>query len=268
MAAITCITVYPVMGLWCFVLRLWRVHGASGSIYYHECLLPIDVVAHHIYQSYGRKSVSDLANAKINIHSQVGLGGTNESVELPLIFAMHLAHDQDGRRFLVHNSSQTSLSFDNDIRNTHLPAERRNENDEFDRIHIMREDNKGSFLRLNESNSVVKAILHKEGFGGGLNFMSTTKKVEVRCPANLCILILILILGRFFRHRRQPNLLFLLGFRTVSTRASRINRGNKAEYWTDLFKNLNNCAAVFLSSVFENCAIAGGTFSRWWRITF
>jgi hypothetical protein len=35
-----------------------------------------------------------------------------------------------------------------------------------------------------------------------------------------------------------------------------------------LFNSLNNCVAVFLSSVCENWAMAGGTLRRWCRMTF
>lgn len=38
--------------------------------------------------------------------------------------------------------------------------------------------------------------------------------------------------------------------------------------YTYLLRSLNSCVAVFLSRVCENCAMEGGTFRRWLRMTF
>jgi len=66
------------------------------------------------------------------------------------------------------HSTKASLALDDDIGNTHLAAKGRKENNEFDGINIMGDDNKGGFLCLDQSNDMVETIFDKEGFLGFL----------------------------------------------------------------------------------------------------
>lgn len=66
------------------------------------------------------------------------------------------------------HSTKTSLALDNDIRNTHLAAKGRQENNKLNGINIMSNDNERSLLGLNQGNNMVQAIFDKERFLGFL----------------------------------------------------------------------------------------------------
>ena len=55
----------------------------------------------------------------------------------------------------MNDGTKTGLALDNDIGDTHLSAKGREEDNQFDGIDIMGNDNKCSLLCFNESNSVV-----------------------------------------------------------------------------------------------------------------
>jgi len=90
---------------------------------------------------------------------QVRLGSLNERSELAGIFATDVLKRQDSSGLLMHDRAKTSLAFDNDIRYTHLTAQGRKENDEFDGVNIVSYDDERSLLCLDECNNVVQAVL-------------------------------------------------------------------------------------------------------------
>ena len=60
---------------------------------------------------------------------------------------------------LVHDSSKTSLALHDGVRNTHLAAESGQEDDELDRVDIVRDQHQRSLLSLDESDDVVETVL-------------------------------------------------------------------------------------------------------------
>lgn len=59
----------------------------------------------------------------------------------------------------MNNCSQTGLALDNGIGDTHLLAERRQENDELNGVNVVGDQDQGSLLVLNQANDVVETVL-------------------------------------------------------------------------------------------------------------
>lgn len=97
-----------------------------------------------------------------NYHLQVGLGGADDGVQLALIFALHVLNGQHCRSFLVNHSAETSLALDNDIGDAHLSAEGRKVDHQLNWVDIVRNNNQGSLLGLNEGDTVIEAVLDKK----------------------------------------------------------------------------------------------------------
>jgi len=66
------------------------------------------------------------------------------------------------RGFLVDDSAETNFAFHNDVRNTHLAAERGQEDDELNWVNIMSDDDESGLLSLNEGNDVIKSVFNKQ----------------------------------------------------------------------------------------------------------
>jgi hypothetical protein len=63
----------------------------------------------------------------------------------------------------VHNRAETSFTFDNDVRYAHLAAKSGEEYNEFNRVNIVCDDDERRFLGFDKGNTMVQAILDKEG---------------------------------------------------------------------------------------------------------
>ena len=57
----------------------------------------------------------------------------------------------------MNDRAQSSFAFDDGVRDTHFSAESGKEDDKFDRVDIIRNQNKRSFLVLNQANNVVQS---------------------------------------------------------------------------------------------------------------
>lgn len=60
---------------------------------------------------------------------------------------------------LVDDSAETGLALDDGVWDTHLPAESRKEDDELDRVNVVRDEDERGLLGLNESDDVVETVL-------------------------------------------------------------------------------------------------------------
>lgn len=74
---------------------------------------------------------------------------------------------------LVDDSSETGLALDNGVRDTHLLAERRKEDDELNGLDIVGDEDERSLLVLNEANNVVEAVLDSVGLLGNILLLLT-----------------------------------------------------------------------------------------------
>lgn len=61
----------------------------------------------------------------------------------------------------MNHSAQSRLSLDDRIRHPHLSAQRRQEDDQLNRIHIIRDQHQPRFLILHQPNDMVKPILDR-----------------------------------------------------------------------------------------------------------
>lgn len=96
-------------------------------------------------------------------HSQVGLRGTDKGAELALVLTLNVLKREDGCSLLVHDGAEAGLTLDDDVRNTHLAAERGEKDDELDRVDVVCDDDKRRLLGLNKGNTVVQTVLDKQG---------------------------------------------------------------------------------------------------------
>jgi hypothetical protein len=62
----------------------------------------------------------------------------------------------------VDDRAETSLALHNNVRDTHLAAESGEEDDELDRVDVVRDDDEAGLLGLNESDTVVEAVLDEQ----------------------------------------------------------------------------------------------------------
>ena len=181
------------------------------------------------------------------MYSQIGPRSGNEGGELAIILTANLLDGNNGCRLLVDDRSEASLSLNDDVWDTHFSTESRKENDEFDGVDVMRDNDERCLLGLDQSNDVVEAIFRINGFfcvlaGGPVNPVVKSQHVlTFWASLPLAVAVAVAVRRAFFS--------FFVSGRYLSS-------------------NLNNCVAVFLSRVCENCAMAGGTFKRWERITF
>ena len=107
--------------------------------------------------------------------------------------------NQKNAYLLVDDCAETSLALDDGVRDTHLLAERRQEDDELDGVDIVGDNNEVGLLRLDESNTVVETVLDEEGL---LRVLSLS----------------LLLLSSGLGDSIKTSLLLLLGLRAVSTR--------------------------------------------------
>ena len=62
----------------------------------------------------------------------------------------------------MNDSAETSFAFYNDIRNTHLATEGGKEDDEFDGVNIMSDDDESGLLGLDEGNNMIETIFDEQ----------------------------------------------------------------------------------------------------------
>jgi len=101
------------------------------------------------------------------------LDSGDELGELVLVLGADLGDGEDSGGLLVDDSSETGLALDNGVRDTHLLAERRKEDDEFNGLDIVGDEDERSLLVLNEANNVVETVLDSVGLLGNILLLLT-----------------------------------------------------------------------------------------------
>ena len=81
--------------------------------------------------------------------------------------------------------SEASLSLNDDVRDTHFSTESRKENDEFDGVDVMRDNDERCLLGLDQSNDVVEAIFRINGFFCALEGGPVNPIVKSHCIPHL-----------------------------------------------------------------------------------
>lgn len=96
------------------------------------------------------------------------LDGREELGELGLVLGANLGQGQDGGGLLVDDGTETGLTLDNGVRDTHLAAESGEEDNELNGVNIVGDEDEGSLLVLNEANNVVETVLDVVGLLGDI----------------------------------------------------------------------------------------------------
>jgi len=90
-----------------------------------------------------------------------------------LVFALDFMDSNNSRGLLVGYSTEMGLFLDDDIGHAHLAAESGDEDDEFDGVNVMGDDDKSGLLGLDEGNDVVKALFHEQRLFGVLRCLES-----------------------------------------------------------------------------------------------
>jgi hypothetical protein len=128
-------------------------------------------LAHHGLRLGATETTTPLATVLLELLVVVGLDGRDNGSELRLVSILDLSEGNSGSSLLVDESSETSLTLDNAVRDIHLAAESGQVEDEFNGIDIISNDNKLSLLGLDQSNDVVQTVLDDSGLLG-LNLLT------------------------------------------------------------------------------------------------
>lgn len=183
---------------------------------------------------------------------QVGLGSRDEGSELALILRLDLLDGEDGSSLLVNDCAETGLALDDDVGNAHLAAESGEEDDELDRVDVVGDDNESGLLGFDKGDTVVETVLGEKG----LLVLHDPTRMSMNSDE------------REIRGRRRRTFCASLPSAASLAAASRRAFFSWLVSGRYLLRSLKSWVAVFLSRVWENWAMAGGTFRRWARMTF
>jgi hypothetical protein len=110
----------------------------------------------------------------------------------------------------VDDRAETSLALHNNVRDTHLAAESGEEDDELDRVDVVRDDDEAGLLGLNESDTVVEAVLDEQ------RLLVLSKSWEQRAErVGQRTDLVLTVLGSGLGRSLETRLLLLLGLRAV-----------------------------------------------------
>jgi hypothetical protein len=123
------------------------------------------------------------------------LDGLDQLGQLGLVLRSDLGEGEDSGGLLVDDRSESGLALDDGVRDTHLAAERREEDDQLDGVNIVGNEDQRRLLVLDQANDVVKTILGSVGL-----------------LADIFLLLALLDGGGLLQ---QPLLLFGLALRSV-----------------------------------------------------
>ena len=95
---------------------------------------------------------------------QVSLGSRNEGGELAVVLTTNFLDGNNGGSLLVDDSPKAGLALNDHVWYAHLATESRKENDKFDGVDIVGNDNESCLFGFDESSDMIKAVLGENGF--------------------------------------------------------------------------------------------------------
>jgi len=121
---------------------------------------------------------------------EIGLRRADKGAQLLLVFASHILEGENSSRLLVHDGAETCLALDDHVRDTHLPAESGQEDDEFDRVNVIGNDNKRRLLGFDERYTVVETVFDEMRLLGvfRLGFLFLGRSLSNSIKAGLLLL--------------------------------------------------------------------------------
>jgi hypothetical protein len=96
----------------------------------------------------------------------VGLDGRDELGELSLVLSLDVSEREDGGGLAANDGTETGLTLDDGVGDTHLLAESGEEDDELDGVDVVGDDDEVGLLVLDERDDVVETGLDEEGLLG------------------------------------------------------------------------------------------------------
>ena len=93
----------------------------------------------------------------------VGLGGRDEVGEGLLVLGSDVVNGNDSRGLLAGDNTETGLSLDDDVGDTHLSAEGGQEDNELDGVDVVGDHDELGLLGLDERDNVVETVLGEDG---------------------------------------------------------------------------------------------------------
>jgi hypothetical protein len=94
------------------------------------------------------------------------LGEGNQVSEVSAELGVDVGDGENGSSLLVNNLTQSGLTLNNDVRDTHLNAQSGQPHDDLNRINVVGNNDQLSLLRLNQRSNVVDTHLDKLGLLG------------------------------------------------------------------------------------------------------
>jgi len=113
-------------------------------------------------------TTSPLATDGLVLVHEATLDGLDELGELGLVLRADLSEGEDGSGLLVDDGTETGLALDDGVRDTHLLAERRKEDNELDGVDVVGDEDKRSLLVLDQADNVVETVLDGVGLLGDI----------------------------------------------------------------------------------------------------
>jgi hypothetical protein len=94
--------------------------------------------------------------------------GRDELGELGLVLGADLGKGEDSSSLLVNDGTETGLALDDNVGDTHLAAEGREEDNELDGVDVVGDQDEGGLLVLDEADNVVETELGGVGLLGDI----------------------------------------------------------------------------------------------------
>lgn len=107
------------------------------------------------------------ASLVVLVHEAI-LDGGDKLGKLSLVLGADLGESEDSGGLLVNDRAETGLALDNGVGDTHLLAERGEEDDELDGVDVVGDQDEGGLLVLNEADNVVETVLDGVGLLGDI----------------------------------------------------------------------------------------------------
>jgi len=92
----------------------------------------------------------------------IDFGGCNELEQFALIFRSNILDGKDCGSLLVNNGAQSSLVLNDDVRYAHLAAKGWNEDDQFDGVNVIGNDDQIGLFGFDQCHAMIQTILDKE----------------------------------------------------------------------------------------------------------
>lgn len=121
--------------------------------------------------------------------SVVDFDSRDQLGEFSLVLGLDLSESENRGSLATDDGTETGLTLDDGVRDTHLAAESGKEDDEFDRVDIVGDDDEVGLLVLDQRNDVVQSRLDEEGLLRLVRLLAIGEVGSLGLEANLLLLL-------------------------------------------------------------------------------